>query len=298
MAKIKNISQNEFKMTLIKDLGREFLTSTSKVKSRVAIFECTECKIHFRTSVNKLTKEQKYCNKCKYTELITHNMSNLPIYNLWKSMLNRTKSKSKAKYYKDKNIIVCKEWEKFENFYNWAINNGYIEGLSIDRKDGSKNYSASNCRWVDYSTQAANKSSNPINNTSGYIGVHFHKNTHKFESYCSWKGKKTILGYYHTAIEAAKAHDSYIIENNLPHTLNNVLDVDEKVLPNKGSLMDTNTSGYFGVSLFKRTGKWTASIKTTIKDKHHIGYFNSAEEAFNAREKFKLDNKNLILSKN
>ena len=43
------------------------------------------------------------------------------------------------------------------SFYNWAINNGYKENLSIDRIDVNGNYEPSNCRWVDIFIQANNK---------------------------------------------------------------------------------------------------------------------------------------------
>ena len=31
------------------------------------------------------------------------------------------------------------------------------------------------------------------------------------------------IGYFQTALEAAKAYDSYVVSNNLEHTLNGVL---------------------------------------------------------------------------
>ena len=39
-----------------------------------------------------------------------------------------------------------------------------------------------------------------------------------------------------------------------------------------------NTSGYKGVSLFKRTGRWAASIEAG-KGKQHLGYFDTPEAA-------------------
>lgn len=46
----------------------------------------------------------------------------------------------------------------------------------------------------------------------------------------------------------------------------------------------TNSSGINGVSFFKALGKWRARIKIDGKD-HHLGYFNSIEEAKQARLK-------------
>lgn len=41
-------------------------------------------------------------------------------------------------------------------FYNWAMNNGYQENLTIDRIDTNGNYEPLNCRWRDKKAQARN----------------------------------------------------------------------------------------------------------------------------------------------
>ena len=61
------------------------------------------------------------------------------------------------KYYGGRGITICNEWLlDFMNFYNWAIDNNYKEGLSIDRIDSDGNYEPSNCRWVTAKEQANN----------------------------------------------------------------------------------------------------------------------------------------------
>lgn len=52
------------------------------------------------------------------------------------------------KYYGGKGIKICREWDRFEVFSEWAINNGYTNNLTIDRIDSSKNYSPDNCQWL------------------------------------------------------------------------------------------------------------------------------------------------------
>ena len=53
---------------------------------------------------------------------------------------------------------VCDGWRMFEPFYEWAIENGYRDGLTIDRVDVNSGYSPSNCEWVtkEENTRRAN----------------------------------------------------------------------------------------------------------------------------------------------
>lgn len=55
----------------------------------------------------------------------------------------------KKKAYIDKNIKVCSQWQEDPKAYqDWALANGYEDGLSLDRIDSTKDYSPNNCRWV------------------------------------------------------------------------------------------------------------------------------------------------------
>lgn len=92
--------------------------------------------------------------------------------NIWRSMKCRCNSPNDKGYkkYGARGIKICDEWLNddfgFYNFYTWSTNNGYKEGLTIDRENNDGNYEPDNCRWVTYEVQSNNKRDN-INITIG-----------------------------------------------------------------------------------------------------------------------------------
>ena len=82
------------------------------------------------------------------------------IKRIWKNMKSRCGNPNATSYriYGGRGIAVCDEWKNdFMSFYNWAINNGYSDDLSIDRIDNDKGYCPSNCRWATAKEQRANQ---------------------------------------------------------------------------------------------------------------------------------------------
>lgn len=99
----------------------------------------------------------------------THNLSDTSIYHIYYGMKERCYNKNNPRYnsYGGRDITIDNKWmgdNGFINFYNWSIENGYIEGLglSVDRINNDKGYSPSNCRWTTNKVQQNNTRFNKI----------------------------------------------------------------------------------------------------------------------------------------
>lgn len=100
----------------------------------------------------------------------THGMSHTRIYKVWCRMKSRCNNSNSSDYYLygARGIGVCKEWtSSFEMFYKWAKENGYREGLTLDRIDVNGNYEPQNCRWVTMKIQSNNKRNNRLISFNG-----------------------------------------------------------------------------------------------------------------------------------
>lgn len=93
----------------------------------------------------------------------THGLRKHDLYKTWLNIKSRcyNSNNSHYKYYGKKGIGMCDDWRNnFKVFYDWAINNGWKRGLSIERIDNNKQYEPENCKWIDISKQSQNRTTN------------------------------------------------------------------------------------------------------------------------------------------
>lgn len=82
------------------------------------------------------------------------------ILQIRRSMIQRCECENNENYkwYGGKEIKICEEWRNDPlKFYDWAIESGYAENLTIDRIDPNGDYFPENCRWVTMKVQNRNK---------------------------------------------------------------------------------------------------------------------------------------------
>ena len=114
--------------------------------------DCGREKVIRGICLTRRNKPTVSCGCWNEEKKIKHGKHNTKIYAVWQQMMRRASEWACDEYtasrYKKRGIIVCEEWKVFEVFYEWAIANGYKEGLQLDRKDNNKGYCPENCHWV------------------------------------------------------------------------------------------------------------------------------------------------------
>lgn len=97
-----------------------------------------------------------------------HGLSKHPLYHVLRTIKSKCYNNNNRDYSKNGGIgiKVCDEWHLFENFYNWAINNGWKNGLCLIRLDLTKDYFPENCKFITIAKQNFNKTAKVYNDKS------------------------------------------------------------------------------------------------------------------------------------
>jgi hypothetical protein len=163
----------------------------------------------------------KSCGCLLRNQLRTHGESGTRLHQIWKGMWQRCTNPNQASFknYGGRGITVCSEWKDFAVFRDWAVSHGYMDSLSLDRQDNNQGYNPDNCRFATRSQQSLNQR-RKSNNSSGFIGVDFHKQENKWRARVQVDKRSITVGSYDTAEEAGQARDEFIKRNGINSELN------------------------------------------------------------------------------
>jgi len=228
--KREEITSIEFDGNFIKE---DTPTYRGNRRDRMVRLRCIVCESVF-TAVYANAKRirQKTCsNQCGgiLTRRNTaYRADTHPLYTVWASLRDRCNNPNNGRYprYGGRGIKVAEYFDLFDDFlkyvstlkqYPYTNITKNSQTISIDRINTDKGYEVGNLRWVDDSTQAANKTWKKPNSSSKYIGVIFCTTNKAWISKLQWKGKIHSLYYGHSEEEAVTARRNFIKKYNLPH---------------------------------------------------------------------------------
>lgn len=137
-------------------IGKPF--SSGYGRRYAAVCKC-ECGIVSVVGVSEISRGAG-CQSCSMKR---HGDSHTPLHGLWHGIRDRCHRQTSKSYcnYGARGIQVCQEWrDSYEAFRDWALANGYEQGLQIDRRDNDGNYCQENCRFVTGKVNSNNRRNN------------------------------------------------------------------------------------------------------------------------------------------
>lgn len=173
MSKLKNLTGKPFGRLRVVERAENSKTGETRWKCICSCENKTECIVRAtdlqrgRVQSCGCIRKEKLKNNPNGTK---HGQKGTRLYTIWCDM------KARCYYSKDRNfknyggrgITVCDEWKNnFQAFYDWSINNGYQDTLSINRINTDGNYEPSNCNWVTREEQDNNTRRNHFVTYSG-----------------------------------------------------------------------------------------------------------------------------------
>lgn len=127
-------------------------TPVARSKNGTPLFNCV-CPDCGKVRVQDKRKIGRPCLPCANKRRSTHGITGTALHRLYVSMVARCtyQTATNYKYYGGRGIDVCSEWRSSpEAFFDWALKNGYRQGLELDRRDTDRNYEPGNCRFITH----------------------------------------------------------------------------------------------------------------------------------------------------
>lgn len=160
MGKLKDLAGNQY--------GRLYVKGISKFEKREnggpVYFWLCKCDCGNFTEVRSADLRNGKSTSCgcrqrEYSVLPrpVQKLAKTPEYNSWKAMRSRCNNPRNKDYhlYGGRGISVCERWISFKYFLEDM--GPRPKGCTLDRKDSSKGYESSNCRWASYQVQTDNR---------------------------------------------------------------------------------------------------------------------------------------------
>lgn len=157
-----------------KKYGKLTITGFEKVLKRTYLIFTCDCGNAGKARYESvLVGKTKSCGCYKIDEIklkaYKHGDCKNRLYSIWKNIKSRVHNKNNTRYnsYGGRGILLCKEWEDYNNFKKWSLENGYSDCLTIDRIDNDGNYEPCNCRWSTNTQQIRNRNVTKFVNYKG-----------------------------------------------------------------------------------------------------------------------------------
>lgn len=146
---------------------------------------------------------------CRTTGNYKHGFSvtHPKLFGIWETMRSRCNNPNREKYkdYGGRGIKVCDEWNKnADAFCKWALQNGYDDGLQLDRIDNDGNYEPSNCRFVTPKKNSRNRRNTVYLTVNG--------ETKCVSEWCETKGVSAFTVYWWVKMKGASYAEQRLSE--------------------------------------------------------------------------------------
>jgi hypothetical protein len=209
----------DYKFELIQDLGMKYPIATSKRPQRYGLFKC-HCGNNFEV-ISKHVNKYSSCG-CLMGG-VTHNLSKHILYDRYQGMMDRCYKESHKSYnnYGGRGIKVCDRWHSIANFIE-DVYPSFSDGLTMDRIESDGDYEPSNFRWATRELQNQNTRIR-VDGSSKYRGVYWNNQKQKYSCKIHYNGINKYIGTFTNELDAAIAYNNFVKNNELLHTLNDVV---------------------------------------------------------------------------